>query len=253
MYRNRRASSIENTHLRVTVVEGGGHITEIADKRSGVNPLWTPPWPSIEPSSYDAARHRAYGGGVESRLLSGILGHNICLDVFGGPSPEEAAAGLDVHGEGPVVPHAIDRTGDALVIRADLPLAQLRFERTITLHDRAVRIRESIENVAAHDRPIAWTQHVTLGPPFLEKGATEFSVSATRSQVVETAFGADDYLQTGAFFDWPVAPTAGGGTSDLRRFTGAPKSSAYTAHLMDPSREHAFFCAFSPRDQLAFG
>ncbi len=28
---------------RVTVLEEGGHIAEIFDKRSGVNPLWTPP------------------------------------------------------------------------------------------------------------------------------------------------------------------------------------------------------------------
>ena len=32
--------------LRVTVLEEGGHIAEILDKRSGINPLWTPPWPS---------------------------------------------------------------------------------------------------------------------------------------------------------------------------------------------------------------
>ena len=253
MYLGRRAATIENAHLRVTVVEGGGHIAEIADKRAGVNPLWTPPWPSIEPSSYDAAVHPHYGGGVESRLLSGILGHNICLDVFGGPSPEEASAGLDVHGEGPVVAYAIRHSGDGLVMRAELPLAQLRFERAIDLHDRAVRIRESIENVAAHDRPIAWTQHVTIGPPFLEKGSTEFRASATRSQVADGQFGDHDYLHAGAVFDWPHAPGAAGGVSDMQRFTGAAASSGYTTHLMDPSREHAFFVAFSPRHQLAFG
>jgi hypothetical protein len=253
MYRDRRAVSIENAHLRVTVVEGGGHIAEIADKRTNLNPLWTPPWPSIEPLSYDAARHPEYGGGVESRLLAGILGHNICLDVFGGPSPEEAAAGLDVHGEGPIVTYAIAGGGSALEMRAELPLAQLRFERTIALHDRAVRIRETIENIAAHDRPIAWTQHATLGPPFLEKGVTEFRASATRSQAGEGRFGDDDYLVAGAVFDWPHAPRSAGGVADLRRFNDAPASSAYTTHLMDPSREDAYFVAFSPRLQLAFG
>ena len=29
LYRGRRAASIENEHLRVTVLEGGGHIAEI--------------------------------------------------------------------------------------------------------------------------------------------------------------------------------------------------------------------------------
>ena len=44
MYHGRRAASIENQELRVTVLEGGGHIAEIFDKDSGVNPLWLPGW-----------------------------------------------------------------------------------------------------------------------------------------------------------------------------------------------------------------
>ena len=98
-YRQRRAASIENDHLRVTVLEEGGHLAEIRHRASGINPLWTPHWPSIEPSQYDASRDRVYGGGADGSLLAGIMGHNLCLDIFGGPSPEEAAAGLPVHGE----------------------------------------------------------------------------------------------------------------------------------------------------------
>jgi hypothetical protein len=52
-YRGRQAVSIENDDLRVTVLSGGGHLAEIFDKRAGVNPLWTPPWESSEPSRYD--------------------------------------------------------------------------------------------------------------------------------------------------------------------------------------------------------
>jgi hypothetical protein len=50
-FNGRRAATIENAHVRVTVLEEGGHIAEICDKRTGVNPLWLPPWPSIEPST----------------------------------------------------------------------------------------------------------------------------------------------------------------------------------------------------------
>src|SRR5947207_9595422 len=57
----------------------------------------------------------------------------------------------------------------------------------------------------------------------------------------------------GAAFDWPAAPCADGRSTDLRRLTSAPRSSAYTAHLVDPSRRPAFFVAFSPTLQLAFG
>src|SRR5512140_1816765 len=113
-YRDRRAYQIENDTLRVTVLAEGGHIAEILHKASGVNPLWTPPWPSIEPSTYDSARHPGYGGNSESRLLAGIMGHNRCMDSFGGPSEEEAASAMTVHGEASVVPYDISVSGASL-------------------------------------------------------------------------------------------------------------------------------------------
>ena len=252
-YRGRRAATIENDDLRVSVLEGGGHIAEIFDKRTGINPLWTPPWPSIEPARYDPAGHPGYGAGAEAPLLAGIMGHNVCLDIFGGPSPEEEAHGLAVHGEASSVAYDIATDRAALTMSATLPLAQIRFERTLELRDRAVRIRETVESRCAFDRPIGWTQHVTLGPPFLEKGLTEFRASATRSMVFESAFGADDYLVPGGTFNWPEAPRKQGGTADLRLTHDASRSSAYTAHLMDMNRDSAFFVAFSPRWRLAFG
>jgi hypothetical protein len=250
-YRGRRAAMIENGRLRVTVTREGGHIAEIYDKEAGVNPLWSPPWPSLELSSFEPGRSD-YGEGAEAKLLAGILGHNLCLDLFGGPSREEAAAGMTVHGEASVGPYEINEDNGLLIMRTQLPAAQLSFERRLELRDGAVRIQETVENLSACDRPIAWTQHVTLGPPFLEKGSTQFRASATRSKVYEQPFGAHDYLKTGADFDWPLAPRSDGGVEDLRVLTGAPSSSAYTTHLMN-QREHAFFVAFNPSDRLAFG
>jgi len=252
-YLNRRAASVENDELRVTVLQEGGHIAEILDKRTGVNPLWTPPWPSIEPSTYTAAAHPAYGTNVDAKLLAGIMGHNVCLDIFGGPSDEEAAAGLTPHGEAAVVPYEIEAMGTVLSMGARLPLADLRFERRIELDGRGLTIHESVENMTARDRPVGWTQHVTLGPPFLRKGLTQFRASATKSQVVEHGFGADDYLIAGSAFEWPYAPRIDGGIADFRRFTSAEASSAYTAHLMDPAVADAFFVAYCPATRLAFG
>ena len=251
-YRGRRAASIENRFLRVTVLQEGGHIAEITEKESGVNPLWSPPWPSIEPSTYDPTRHPEYGHDAESKLLAGIMGHNLCLDIFGGPSAEEAAAGLTVHGESSVAAYDILRENERLLLRAHLPMAQLMFERSIDLHDSVVQIRERVENLSASDRPMAWTQHVTLGPPFLEKGVTQFRASATRSKVFESEFGDATYLAAGAEFDWPLAPRQDGGVEDLRVFNLAPVSGAYTTHLMDGQREQAFFTAFHPGMRLAF-
>jgi hypothetical protein len=125
-----------------------------------------------------------------------------------------------------------------------MPLAGLNFERRIELRSRAVRIVERVTNLNSTDRPIAWTQHVTLGPPFLERGVTQFRASATRSKVFESRFGNDDYMTPGAEFDWPFG---------LETQNAAPKSSAFTTHLMDPSRDDAFFVAYSRAHRLAFG
>jgi len=252
-FRGRRSRSIENGTIRVTVLCEGGHIAEILHKPSGINPLWTPPWPSVEPSTYDAAKHPEYGSGVDARLLAGIMGHNLCLDIFGGPSGEEAAAGIGVHGEGAVAAYDVREVDGALVMSACLPLAQIRFQRVITLREATIGIREAVESLAAFDRPIGWTQHVTLSPPFLECGVTRFEMPATKSKVFEREFGPADYLKPGAEFEWPIAPRNGKKAADLSIFNSEAVSSAFTAHLMDPSREDAYFSAFHPGLSLSFG
>ena len=250
IYHGRRAATIENADLRVTVLSEGGHIAEIFDKATGVNPLWTPPWPTIEPSAYTRADDDIYGGGSDARLLAGIMGHSVCLDIFGPPSPIEAARGLTAHGEGSVVPYELTAAGEQLVARASFPIAGMAFERRVLLCGTTLQIREMLVNRSGSARLIGWTQHVTMGPPFLARGTTQFRASASRSKVFETTFGADDYLVPGAEFDWPMAPATDGTRGDLRVFGRGSRSSAYTAHLMS-STESAFFVAFSPVFELA--
>jgi hypothetical protein len=251
----RRASSIETPRLRVTVLHEGGHIAEILDKASGISPLWIPPWPSIEPSTYDQARHPEYGAGSESKLLAGIMGHNLCLDIFGEPSEEEAAAGMTVHGEGSIVRYDVSAQSGCLTQRGEFPIAQMRFGRQIRFGgERSVEIQETLENLSAADRPVAWTEHVTLGPPFLERGRTEFRASATKSKVFEGEFGKRGaYQKRAAEFEWPNMPTEDSGHKDLRVYNSALVSEGFTAHMMDPHREQAYFTAFSPASKLALG
>ncbi|MGH7971962.1 MAG: hypothetical protein ACREIC_24895, partial [Limisphaerales bacterium] len=216
-HRGRRANLLENEALQIVVMAEGGHIAVVTDKATGLSPLWVPPWPSIEPSRYNRAQYPEYGADAESKLLAGLLGHNLCMDIFGGPSPEEAAAGMTVHGEASVAQYDVKVQGDTLTQQAVFPQAQLRFERRIALPSgqRRARITETVENLTALDRPIAWTQHVTLGPPFLEKGLTQFRASATHSQVIEHDFtGGKGYMKIGAEFDWPRVPCVDGTTDD---------------------------------------
>ncbi len=245
--------------MGVTVLVGGGHIAEITLKGTDVNPLWAPPWPSVEPRDYDPRIHTEYGTGPEGRLLAGIMGHNLCLDIFGPPSEEEAAAGLTVHGEASVVDWEIAPvTTMELRAVAELPLAGMRVERRLLLAPGVTTlvIVETIENLAAEDRAVGWTQHVTLGPPFLVPGRTAFFSLATRSKVFEGDFApaGKERLKRGAEFDWPWCPGIDGRLVDLQfAADDVPFSAAYTAHLMDAKHEQASFIAYNSDLKLLFG
>jgi hypothetical protein len=246
---NRKLVRIENDQLIVAVTVEGGHIAEIIEKSSGVNPLWVPPWPSIEPSTYSVKDHPEYGNDAESKLLSGILGHNLCLDIFGPPSDAEYTAGVTVHGESSVVPYAIEATGTRMVAKAHLPLAQLDFEREIELAGNDVNIRETVTNLTGMDRPLAWTQHVTLGPPFLEPGVTRLDIKAPQSMVFPGDFGDAQPYKPGATFEWPFAPNKDGSTTDLRIQSSAERSAGVTCHVVEEGR----FQAIHPPSGLSFG
>lgn len=242
-FHNRRAVQIENENIRLTVSVGGGHVAAIEHKATGVNPLWVPPWPSIEPASYSDAAHPEYGVYNESKLLCGILGHNLCLDLFGPPSDAEYAAGIYVHGEASVVPYEVSERGGELTAKCHMPQAQLNFERVLKLTPKKVLFEETVENLAALDRPCAWTQHVTLGPPFLTKGSTQFRAPGTKSRA----------LNATTDFDWPWLPHSDGTKEDLQVYTNAESSGGFTTHLMDPHRDQAFFFAYSPVSKVLFG
>jgi hypothetical protein len=230
---------LEDDKLRVSVTQQGGHIAEILHNASAVSPLWVPPWPSIEPSTYSLTKHPEYGADAESKLLSGIMGHNLALDLFGGPSPEEAAAGMTVHGEASVLPYEILLTERHLTAVCSLSAAQLKLERHIRLDGPRVLITETVENVAILDQPVAWTQHVTLGPPFLEKGSTQFRAPGTKGRT----------LSNSKDFDWPRTSR----NQDLQLYTNEPASGGFDTVLMDPHRDRAFFFAFSPKTKVLFG
>jgi hypothetical protein len=256
LYRGRQARMLDNGTLQIVVMLEGGHIAAVIDKATGVNPLWSPPWPSMDPSRYDPLKHPEYGGNSESRVLAGLLGHNLCLDLFGAPSESEAAAGMTVHGEASINPYEIVVAGDTLTQSTILKEAQMRFDRIITLPRgaREATIHETVENLATSDRPIAWTQHVTLGPPFLENGRTEFRVTATRSKTLESDFtNGKCAMKIGTEFLWPMVPCTDGSEEDLRIYTKRPVSGAFSTHLMDPQSDQAGFVAWSPSSRLAFG
>jgi hypothetical protein len=243
---NRRIFQLEDDRVRLSITAEGGHIAELLCKSTGVNPLWIPPWPSIEPSSYEAAKHPEYGAGPESKLLAGIAGHNLALDIFGPPSGEEFAAGITVHGEASVVRYQIEAGQTELTAEAHLPLAQLAVKRTIRLiGDGGVHFTERVTNLLAIDRPIAWQQHVTLGDPFVQRGVTRLDMPVSESMVFPEDAGPAELVQPGATFTWPDVPAKQGGTLDMRRYPVGGPTSALTGHLLRANRDAAYFQAWN--------
>ncbi len=246
-FQNRSAWTIETAKLRVTILESGGHVGEIVLKGPGeVNPLWVQSRPTIDADQYDPARHeKLYGGGSGARLMSGLVGHNLCFPYWGDPSPAEARAGMTFHGETGIVRwKQISAADNALTVSADLPESRTRFTRTVRVDGQIAYFDETAENQSAWDRPIGWCEHVTLGPPFLERGVTVIDASLTRGR----NYGAGSRGE----FVWPHGFEQQ--AIDLRRIRNLARSAGFVNNfLVDPSREYGFFAAFNPKSNLLFG
>lgn len=260
-YEGRAGVKLENDRLEVITLYGGGHIACIRLKDGcTVNPLWVPPWPSIEPPYYNVVFHEAmYGGPPAAKLLSSIFGHNICLDHFGEPSEEEAAAGVGVHGEAPVaiwggISVEQDDTSITMTYGALLPRSKVKVIRKIRLRagSQVVAFQEEVENLDVFDRPIGWNHHVTTGPPFVEKGVTTYDIPATKSMVFPDEFSDRMRLKQGAEFEWPIAPGADGQPVDLRVFPDIEASSDFTTHLLSPASGQVYFAAANRNLGLLF-
>jgi hypothetical protein len=216
----------------VSVLEGGGHICELSvNARSGVNPLWRPPWATIDPFHYTHAKHaRTYGAAPDGRLLASIAGHSLSFDHFGLPSPEETAAALTTRGEAPALKWHRQKQAKSpkpyLQHGLTLPEARIRFSRKLTLAPRhpVIYCEEEAVNLSPYDRPISWNEHVTFGPPFLEAGISWFDMPATRAKVCPASYSPRFSLQPDAEFTWPNAPTKERGRMNLRSGTVARKN-----------------------------
>lgn len=253
--RGRKGWELDNGTLSLTMLQGGGHLASLVHRDSPrINPLWVPIWKTIEPWSYrdrDAAR-------FESRLLAAICGHNLCLGWFGGPSDDEARAGMNGHGEAPVVRwnlrrKTVNARGVTLVSDCELPVAGMRLTRTVhgARGASCLHVREDIVSLLRRDLPFTMCEHVTFSPPFLKKGVTVFDMPATKGHTFIGKFSGKQRMKADTAFVWPEGPGADGKTVDLRTIPGNVKSSSdFTTQLMDPKREEAWFSAVNPEQGL---
>ena len=252
-WRGRRAWTVANDVLSLTVLQGGGHLASLVlAEAPRVNPLWTPAWRTIEPWEYRSASGRRWGG---SPLLASAAGHLLCLGHFGPPSLAEAQRGRDGHGEAPVarwrlLGRDVTPRHGRLRIGCDLPVAGMAVSRALTVRpgSHIVEIVTEVRSTVDRDQPYTMSEHGTVGAPFLEKGVTFFDSSAGEGRTYPSAFGAPQRLRTDAAFRWPDGPGADGGTVDLRTLGRAWRANSdFSAQHMDPAREDAWASAVNPR------
>jgi len=143
----------------------------------------------------------------------------------------------------------------AIHLSSILKFSQLTLSRNIRLNDAApeVHIVESVGNLSSSTRQITWTQHVSLGPPFLVPDKTQFLIHTERSRTFENEGFDTGGLVRGRNFDWPQAPTVSGCTSNLSTFAYGGRNASFTTHLLDRSRETASFTAYSPNFPVRVG
>ena len=265
-WRSRKAYVLSNGLLRVTALCGGGHIAEIRFEESTghttVNPLWVPQWRTMDPQSYRADKHsKEFGSVTEGKLLSGIAGHNICLDYFGSPSPEEARVGFSQHGEAPnsawtVESHPPGPDSLGIDLAVTLPSSGLKLKRTLSLHEgeSMVYFRETVINTRRMDHIFHWTQHVTLGSPFLDRKSTTVAISGSRG--LTSPHGYDEgkaLLASGEKFRWPSAPGVRNVNVDLTRPFSRQGTGYVVAVLVERAREIGFVAALNTKERLLFG
>ena len=246
----RAAWTIETDEVRVTLLQSGGHLAEIVLKQGEpMSPLWVQSRATIDSDTYDPETHGSmYGMNPESRLLSGLAGHNLCFPFWGNPSPAEFAAGMTFHGETNIRRWRLmeERPGEATV-EVTLPESASNMRRRYRLHGHALHCQAEATNTSTWDRPFAWCEHVTIGPPFLDAGHVRFDASVEKGFVTGNSLG--------PHFEWPVGVSERSEVAhfDLSRYSDLAHEHLVNSFLADTKREWSFFTVFQQRLALLFG
>jgi hypothetical protein len=249
-FSGRNAWTVETDSLRASILQCGGHLAELILKDGkGISPLWIQAQPTIDSDAYDPAIHgEFYGRAPESRLLSGLAGHNLCFPFWGDPTPTEFAAGMTFHGETNILRwHCVQELHGEITLQVQLPESGLMLQRSFRCGGHALHIETRASNLSTWDRPFGWCEHVTMGVPFVEAGLTRFDASLTRGFVTGDAAGAS--------FHWPegINPQVGSGRFDLTGFSPFRHKNLVNSFLVEPGRDWGFFTAFHPQFAMVFG
>ena len=244
----RPATILRNDKIELTILTRGATLANLIlrDDAEKLSPYW----------NSDRALNPH---GPPPSPLAGSIGHFLCLDGFGQPSDEEAAAGIPFHGEASkqqfdwsqLLRPGVYRT----VLKARLPLAQEDITRTITLvnGENVVYVNTEVENLLAIDHPISWAEHATTGPPVLAPGQTIIDIPATQCRVRPQKTGSTGKLAYGKDFVWPMGPLTKGGRVNLTTVPANETSLDLASCIIDPSRTYGYVTVLRPDKHMIFG
>jgi hypothetical protein len=227
-WKGRDAVRLANGMVEMISLTCGGHLSVFRflnhNGRPSQNVLWEAPWTTCDPERvWSDERSQLYGSPETGRFLAGFTGHALCLDYFGEPTAEKAAAGLSIHGEAAIARWKV--IGSSLTEkvqckwRVALPISQLSFEREVQLSNgqSVAYIEETVTNKREIAHQFDCVQHVTFGPPFLSEGMSTVTASACSGVTSPLGYEGKSLLPNNHHFSWPYAQRAANkGPADLR-------------------------------------
>jgi hypothetical protein len=264
-WKGRNAMRLSNGTIELISLTIGGHLAafRLLDKDGCPlqNVLWEAPWTTCDPEPlWSEEMSRLYGPPETGRFLAGFTGHALCLDYFGDPPAEMAAAGLSLHGEAASVPWStIDCAGlekACCRLVANLPMAGLTLERDIRLasSQSTAFIQETVTNNRGIERRIDWVQHVTFGKPFLQEEVSTLAVSAQAGMTSPCGYEGHSLLKSNGYFSWPYVQSELGSSPVDLRLPFTEKGRGFLAGLrLDPRLEVQYLLVINWKLRLGVG
>lgn len=264
-WKGRDAIRLANGIVELISLTGGGHLAVFRfvdrDGRTPQNVLWEAPWTTFDPGQdWSQDKSRLYGLPQIGKFLAGFTGHALCLDYFGDPTAEKAAAGLSLHGEAAIerwnVISSLQSEKVQCKWKVDLPISRLTFEREIHLGSRqsVAYVQETVRNERDVEHHCDWVQHVTFGPPFLCEGVSTLIASAQFGLTSPFGYEGGSLLPNNRHFSWPyVRRGANKGPADLRLPFTEKGRSFLAGMMLDPTKDVEFLLAVNWSLRLGVG
>jgi len=231
----RRQVVLKGEAAQVSVDIAGGSIVDFHLSGQNVNPLtWNYP--------------------EKGDLKPRTMGHFICFDRWGQPSPQELKNGMPFHGEAAQVEWQVlsqpSKKEGALSAEmlCRLPIGGLELKRVLSLSDEfpVLFVREEITNVGKLGRVYNIVQHSTIAPDFLDESVlidTNAWKGLMQTGIMPTPEEPSIYWPKIAYKDKLV---------DLRQLTDSLEPGV-TSFVFPDGAEYGWVTAFNPGKGLLLG